>query len=33
MNGELLNYFNKDLASSELARRYYGTKQFMLRDT
>jgi NTE family protein len=25
------NYFNKDLASSESARRYYGTKQFMLR--
>jgi NTE family protein len=24
-------YFNKDLASSESARRYYGTKQFMLR--
>ena len=25
------HYFNKDLASSESARRYYGTKQFMLR--
>jgi NTE family protein len=24
-------YFNKDLASSESARRYYGTKQFMFR--
>ena len=24
------HYFNKDLASSESARRYYGTKQFML---
>jgi predicted acylesterase/phospholipase RssA len=24
-------YFNKDLASSESARRYYGTKQFMLK--
>ena len=23
-------YFNKDLASSESARRYYDTKQFML---
>lgn len=25
------HYFNKDLASSESARRYYGTKQFMFR--
>jgi NTE family protein len=25
------HHFNKDLASSESARRYYGTKQFMLR--
>ena len=25
------HYFNKDLASSESARRYYGTKQFMLK--
>ena len=25
------HYFNRDLASSESARRYYGTKQFMLR--
>ena len=25
------HYFNKDLASSESARRYYGTKQFMRR--
>ncbi len=25
------HYFNKDLASSESARRYYGTKQFMIR--
>lgn len=25
------HYFNKDLASSESARRYYGTKEFMLR--
>ena len=25
------HYFNNDLASSESARRYYGTKQFMLR--